>query len=78
MATGRKSHKGASRRKKTLVKKAHELGQIPGFEVALFVCRRGRVTTYRSINDKAWWPLRSAIDVEYPIPTNLLPHHFET
>ncbi|CZT10245.1 uncharacterized protein RAG0_14779 [Rhynchosporium agropyri] len=69
--------KGASGRKRTLVKKAHELGDLPGFEVALFVRRRGRVTAYRSVDDESWWPVKADIDYAYPAPTNLLPHHFE-
>ncbi|CZS99492.1 uncharacterized protein RAG0_07855 [Rhynchosporium agropyri] len=69
--------KGASGRKRTLVKKAHELGDLPGFEVALFVRRRGRVTVYRSVDDESWWLVKADIDYAYPAPTNLLPHHFE-
>ncbi|CZT52675.1 uncharacterized protein RSE6_14030 [Rhynchosporium secalis] len=69
--------KGASGRKRTLVKKAHELGELPGFEVALFIRRRGRVTAYRSVDDESWWPAKADIDYAYPAPTNLLPHHFE-
>ncbi|PVH69372.1 hypothetical protein DL98DRAFT_598696 [Cadophora sp. DSE1049] len=77
MAKRRNPYKGASGRKDTLVKKAHELGELPGFEVALFIRRRGRVTTYRSIDDESWWPVKADIDFAYPTPTNLLPHDFE-
>ncbi|KAH6704114.1 hypothetical protein BKA61DRAFT_702737 [Leptodontidium sp. MPI-SDFR-AT-0119] len=77
MAKRRNPYKGASGRKDTLVKKAHELGQLPGFEVALFIRRRGRVTSYRSIDDETWWPVKAEIDFAYPMPTNLLPRHFE-
>jgi len=44
-----------------MIKKAYELGEIPGFEVALFVRRRGQITTFRSINDESWWPLKVEI-----------------
>ncbi|KAG4423701.1 hypothetical protein IFR04_003126 [Cadophora malorum] len=77
MAKRRNPYKGSSGRQKTLVKKAHKLGQLPGFEVALFIRRRGRVTAYRSIDDESWWPVKADIDFAYPPPTNLLPHHFE-
>jgi hypothetical protein len=61
MTKRRNPYKGTSGRKNTLVKKAHELGQLPGFEVALFIRRRGRVTAYRSIDDESWWPVKADI-----------------
>ena len=61
MAKRRNPYKGISGRKKTLVKKAHKLGQLPGVEVALFIRRRGRVTAYRSIDDESWWPVKADI-----------------
>ena len=61
MAKRRNQYKGSSGRQKTLVKKAHKLGQLPGFEVALFIRRRGRVTAYRSIDDESWWPVKADI-----------------
>jgi hypothetical protein len=36
-----------------LVKKAHELGQFDGVDVALIICKHGRYTTYRS---RESWP----------------------
>ena len=61
MVETRNPFKGASGRKKTVIKKMYELGKIPGFEVALFIRRRGRVTTYRSSNDESWWPSKADI-----------------
>jgi hypothetical protein len=61
MAKRKNSSKKASGRKNTLIKKAYELGQVPGFEVALFVRRRGQITTFRSIDDESWWPLKAEI-----------------
>jgi hypothetical protein len=59
----RNQKKGASGRKNTLLKKSHELGQVPGYEVALFIRRKGQVTTYRSsmIDNESWWPLKAEI-----------------
>lgn len=37
------------------------LGEVPGFRIALFISRRGRVTTYRSIDDVSWWPGKADI-----------------
>jgi hypothetical protein len=56
MTSIRNRQKGGSRRKVTFVKKAYELGRIPGYEVALFIRKGGRITTYRSIDDESWWP----------------------
>lgn len=56
MTSIRNQQKGGSIRKGTLIKKAHELGSIPGFEVALFIRKGGRITTFRSIDDESWWP----------------------
>ena len=45
---------GIDRRKKTLIKKAHELGEFDGIDVALIICKHGRYTrtTYRSTKRK--------------------------
>ncbi|KAG4426829.1 hypothetical protein IFR04_000260 [Cadophora malorum] len=70
-------HYGCFRKDSDALCGAHKLSQLPGFEVALFIRRRGRVTAYRSIDDDSWWPVKADIDFAYPPPTNLLPHHFE-
>ena len=52
---------GGARRKKTLIRKAHQLGKFPGFEVALFIRQRGKITTYQSIDHESWWPVMAEI-----------------
>jgi hypothetical protein len=44
----KRENEGINRRKETLVNKAFELGEFEGIEVALFICKHGRYTTYRS------------------------------
>lgn len=41
---------------KTAIKKLHELGQFPGFEVAAVIRKQGKITTYQSIDHESWWP----------------------
>ncbi|CZT13827.1 uncharacterized protein RAG0_17319 [Rhynchosporium agropyri] len=67
MAKRRNPYKGALGRKTTLIKKAHELGELSGFEVALFIRRRGRVTAYRSVDDESWWPVKADISCSHGI-----------
>ena len=43
----KKKNEGINRRKETLVKKAFELGEFDGIDVALIICKYGRYTTYR-------------------------------
>jgi hypothetical protein len=40
----------------TLINKANELGKFPGFEVALIIRKRGKITTFQSIEDDSCWP----------------------
>lgn len=51
----KRTNEGINRRKDTLVKKAYELGEFDGIDVALIICKHGRYTTYRS-KDHASWP----------------------
>ncbi len=44
----KRTNEGINRRKETLVKKAFELGEFNGIEVALLICKHGQYTTYRS------------------------------
>jgi hypothetical protein len=39
-----------------LIKKAYELGEFDGIDVALIICKHGRYTTYRSRNYTSWPP----------------------
>jgi len=65
----KRKNEGINRRKDTLVKKAHELGEFDGVDVALIIRKHGRYTTYRSRDHKTW-PLSmaeivSARSIEY-------------
>lgn len=42
-----------------MVKKAHELGEFDGVDVALIICKHGQYSTYRS-RDRKTWPLSMA------------------
>ena len=44
----KRENEGINRRKDTLVKKAFELGEFDGIDVALIIYKYGRYTTYRS------------------------------
>lgn len=59
MATRKEPRTG--RRQTTLIKKAHELGQFPGYDVALFIHKRGRYTGYISKDDDTWPPTMAQI-----------------
>ncbi|KAH8746825.1 hypothetical protein F5882DRAFT_422674 [Hyaloscypha sp. PMI_1271] len=68
---------GGARRKKTLIRKAHQLGKCSGFEVALFIRQRDKITTYQSIDHESWWPIMAEIEFAYPVPKRLLPRDLE-
>jgi putative salt-induced outer membrane protein YdiY len=51
----KRKNEGLNRRKYTLIKKAYELGEFDGIDVALMIYKHGRYTTYRS-RDHASWP----------------------
>ena len=51
----KRKNEGINRRKDTLIKKAYELGDLDGIDVALIICKHGRYTIYRS-RDYASWP----------------------
>ena len=44
------------RRKKTLLKKAYELGKYDGVDVAVIIRQNGKFFTYRSVDHKSWPP----------------------
>ena len=52
-----------SRRKETLLKKAHEIGILCDIDVALYLRHRksGRLITYKSINRQCWPPTEDQI-----------------
>jgi hypothetical protein len=52
----KRKNEGINRRKDTLIKKAYELGEFDGIDVALIICKHGRYTTYRSRDHVSWPP----------------------
>ncbi|KAG4412792.1 hypothetical protein IFR04_014083 [Cadophora malorum] len=73
----KKKNEGINRRKETLVKKAFELGEFDGIDVALIICKYGRYTTYRSRGYASRQPSFAEIQIAYPLPMNLLPEDIE-
>ncbi|KAH7379643.1 hypothetical protein BKA64DRAFT_229677 [Cadophora sp. MPI-SDFR-AT-0126] len=73
----KRENEGITRRKNTLVKKAFELGNFEGIEVALIVCKYGQYTTYRSGGYVSWQPSFAEIQNTYPLPKNILPKDME-
>ena len=51
-----------------MVKKAYELGESDGVDVALIICEHGRYTTYRSRDHKTWPPSMAEIVSEMIAP----------
>jgi len=52
----KRKNEGINRRKDTLIKKAYELGEFDGIDIALIICKQGRYTTYRSRDQVSWPP----------------------
>ena len=57
----KRKNEGINRRKDTLIKKAYELGEFDGIDVALIICKHGRYTTYRSRDHVSWPPSMAEI-----------------
>ncbi|PMD52701.1 uncharacterized protein K444DRAFT_481320, partial [Hyaloscypha bicolor E] len=70
-----------SRRKSTLINKAHELAEFCDVDIALIIRNRqtGRYFTYNSVDLESWPPSKEQIasQLSYPVPVNLLPHDVE-
>jgi hypothetical protein len=69
MIKGKRKNEGINRRKDTLVKKAHELGQLDSVNVALIICKHSRYTTYRSRDHASWPPSMAEIVSSHSIDT---------
>ena len=52
----KRDNKGIDRRKDTLIKKAFELGEFEGINVALIIYKNSRYTTYKSRDYVSWQP----------------------
>ncbi len=57
----KRKREGVSRKMKTLLRNAYKLGKLPGIDVALVVCNRGRYSTYKSIDQESFPPPMSKI-----------------
>ena len=66
----KRENEGINKRKGTLVKKAYELGEFDGVDVALIICKHGRYTTYRSRDHVSWPPSMAEIVSNCPIHRN--------
>ncbi|PMD55289.1 uncharacterized protein K444DRAFT_538700 [Hyaloscypha bicolor E] len=67
------------RRKRTLIKKAHEYGELSGADIAFFIYKSGHWFTYRSTNRQSFppsWDEIVSFQMSYPLPVNLLPQDF--
>jgi hypothetical protein len=54
-------------RKKTLLKKAHELGKYDSVDVAVIIRQNGKFFTYRSVDHKSWPPsMEEIVRLSYP------------
>ncbi|KAH6704262.1 hypothetical protein BKA61DRAFT_581491 [Leptodontidium sp. MPI-SDFR-AT-0119] len=73
----KRKNEGINRRKETLIKKAYELGEFDGIDVALIICKHGRYTTYSSKGYASRLPSMAEIQTAYPLPKNLLPEDVE-
>jgi hypothetical protein len=65
----KRENEGINRRKDTFIKKAYELGEFDGMDVALIICKHGRYTIYRSRDHETWPPsmgeIVSACSIEF-------------
>ena len=57
----KRKNESINRRKETLIKKVHELGEFDGVDVALIICKHGRYTTYRSRDHTSFPPSMAEI-----------------
>ncbi|KAI9765389.1 MAG: hypothetical protein M1839_005511 [Geoglossum umbratile] len=65
------------KRKKTLFKRAHELGTLCSVDVAVIIRKDGRYFTYRSINQGSWPPSMKEIQTTYPLIQDILPQDMQ-
>ncbi|KAH8586627.1 hypothetical protein B0O99DRAFT_528294 [Bisporella sp. PMI_857] len=71
----KRKSEGINRRKDTLIKKAYELKEFDGIDVALIICKHSRYTTYKSRKYASWPPSMAKIQTAYPLPKNMLPEN---
>jgi hypothetical protein len=54
-------------RKKTLLKKAYELGKYDGVDVAVIICQNSKFFTYRLVDYKSWLlSIEEIVRLSYP------------
>ncbi|KAG4410769.1 hypothetical protein IFR04_016101, partial [Cadophora malorum] len=73
----KRENEGINNRQKTLLHKAHELGEFAGVEVAVIIRKHGKYTTYVSEGYRSQQPSFKEIQTAYPVPKNFLPEDIE-
>ncbi|KAG9247737.1 hypothetical protein BJ878DRAFT_539004 [Calycina marina] len=73
----KRENEGINNRQKTLLHKAHELGEFAGVEVAVIIRKHGKYTTYVSEGYISQQPSFKEIQTAYPVPKNFLPEDIE-
>ncbi|KAL2066284.1 hypothetical protein VTL71DRAFT_2355 [Oculimacula yallundae] len=73
----KRKNEGINNRQKTLLNKAHELGEFEGVEVVVIVRKYGKYTTYVSEGFRSQQPSFKEIQNAYPLPKNFLPQDIE-
>jgi hypothetical protein len=57
----KREREGVSRKTKTLLNNAYKLGKLPGIDIALTICNRGRYLAYKSIDRESFPPTMAEI-----------------
>jgi hypothetical protein len=57
----KRKNEAISRKKKTLIKNIHELGKLPGIDVAFTICQNGHFTTYQSVDQVDFPPSKKQL-----------------
>ncbi|CZT53448.1 uncharacterized protein RSE6_15017 [Rhynchosporium secalis] len=73
----KRENEGINNRQKTLLNKAHELGEYEGVEVVLIVRKHGKYITCVSEGYRSQQPSFKDIQIAYPLPKNFLPEDIE-
>ena len=57
----KRKREGVNRRIKTLIKNTYKLGKLPGMDIALIICNRGRYSMFKSIDQESFPPTMAEI-----------------
>ncbi|KAG9228315.1 hypothetical protein BJ875DRAFT_389649 [Amylocarpus encephaloides] len=77
VSKNKQEREGVRRKTKTLLNKGHKLGKLPGVDVALIICNRGRYFVYKSSDLESFPPTMADIRMSYPIPKIFTRSDFE-